>query len=297
MKPLTKILAASFVAAFVGTSAAQAATIVVGGKDFTEQLLLTEMTAQLLKANGFDVDKRDGMGSTVVRQAQENGQIDVYWEYTGTSLVTYNKQDSAGLDAQQTYDKVKELDAKKGLTWLNPSKANDTYGLAVRANNDKTDSLKTLSDMAAAYNNGKHPVMALGAEFSKRPDGLPGIEKAYGFKMSRDDIAAMQDALTYAALKDGKADIAEVFTTDGRIKAFNFRVLKDDKEFFPNYAIAPVVRTDTLKANPSLAPVLNGLSAELTDEAMQTMNAAVDVDKKSIEDVAANFLKEHNLVK
>ena len=296
MKPLTKILAASFVAVFVG-STAQAATIVVGGKDFTEQLLLTEMTAQLLKAKGFDVDKRDGMGSSVVRQAQVNGQIDVYWEYTGTSLVTYNKQDSAGLNAKQTYDKVKELDAKVGLTWLDPSSANDTYGLAVRANNDKTDGLMSLSDMAAAYNAGKHPVMALGAEFSKRPDGLPGIEKAYGFKVSRDDIAAMQDALTYQALKDGKVDIAEVFTTDGRIKAFNFRVLKDDKEFFPNYAIAPVVRTDTLKNNPSLAPVLNALSAELTDEAMQTMNAAVDVDKKSISDVAANFLKEKGLVK
>ena len=296
MKRLTKILAVSLAAVFLG-STAQAATIVVGGKDFTEQLLLTEMTAQLLKAKGFDVDKRDGMGSSVVRQAQVNGQIDVYWEYTGTSLVTYNKQDSAGLNAKQTYDKVKELDAKVGLTWLDPSSANDTYGLAVRADNPKTDSLKSLSDMAAAYNAGKHPVMALGAEFSKRPDGLPGIEKAYGFKVSRDDIAAMQDALTYQALKDGKVDIAEVFTTDGRIKAFNFRVLKDDKEFFPNYAIAPVVRTDTLKNNPSLAPVLNALSSELTDEAMQTMNAAVDVDKKSISDVAASFLKEKGLVK
>ena len=296
MKPLTKILAASFVAVLVGTSA-QAATIVVGGKDFTEQLLLTEMTAQLLKANGFDVDKRDGMGSTVVRQAQVNGQIDVYWEYTGTSLVTYNKQDSAGLNAKQTYDKVKELDAKVGLTWLDPSAANDTYGLAVRVKNPKTDALMSLSDMAAAYNAGKHPVMALGAEFSKRPDGLPGIEKTYGFKVGRDDIAAMQDALTYQALKDGKVDIAEVFTTDGRIKAFNFRVLKDDKEFFPNYAIAPVVRTETLKANPGLAPLLNGLSAELTDAAMQSMNAAVDVDKKSIADVATAFLKEKSLLK
>ncbi len=296
MKRLTKILAVSIAAVVLG-STAQAATIVVGGKDFTEQLLLTDMTAQLLKAKGFDVDKRDGMGSTVVRKAQVSGQIDVYWEYTGTSLVTYNKQDSAGLNAQQTYDKVKALDAKQGLTWLDPSKANDTYGLAVRAKNDKTDGMKTLSDMAAAYNSGKHPVMALGAEFSKRPDGLPGIEKAYGFKVSRDDIAAMQDALTYQALKDGKVDIAEVFTTDGRIKAFNFRVLKDDKEFFPNYAIAPVVRTDTLKNNPSLAPVLNALSSELTDEAMQTMNAAVDVDKKSVSDVAAAFLKEKGLIK
>ncbi len=90
------------------------------------------MTAQLLEANGFDVEKRDGMGSQVVRDAQVNGQVDVYWEYTGTSLVTYNKIDKR-MNAKETYDKVKELDAKIGLTWLNPSAANDTYALAVQA--------------------------------------------------------------------------------------------------------------------------------------------------------------------
>ncbi len=294
MKTLMKILAAAAMGSLVAGSAS-AAKIVVGGKDFTEQLLLTEMTAQLLKANGFDVDKRDGMGSQVVRDAQVNGQVDVYWEYTGTSLVTYNKQDSAGLNAEQTYNKVKELDAKVGLTWLNPSKANDTYGLAVRADDEKTNGLKTLSDLAAAYNKGETLVMALGAEFSKRPDGLPGLAKAYGFKTTRDDIAAMQDALTYAALKDDKVDLAEVFTTDGRIKAFNFRVLTDDKQFFPNYAIVPVVRTETLKANPKLEQPLNDLAAKINDEVMQRLNAEVDVDKKSVEEVAAAFLKEADL--
>ena len=294
MKRLTKILAVSLAAVLLGASA-QAATIVVGGKDFTEQLLLTEMTAQLLKAKGFDVDKRDGMGSTVVRNAQVNGQVDVYWEYTGTSLVTYNKMDSAGLNAEQTYNKVKELDAKVGLTWLNPSAANDTYGLAVQASNPKTDGLKTLSDLAKAYNDKKGLVMAVNAEFPKRPDGLPGLEKAYGFSTTRADLKAMDSGLTYQALKDGQVDIALVFTTDGRIKAFNFRVLKDDKQFFPNYAIVPVVRTATLKANPGLEAPLNALSAKITDEVMQRLNAEVDVDKKSVEDVAAQFLKDSGL--
>jgi osmoprotectant transport system substrate-binding protein len=291
MKAFAKMFTVAAIGVLVAGSAS-AAKIVVGGKDFTEQLLLTEMTSQLLKAKGFDVDKKTDMGSTTVRDAQVNGQIDLYWEYTGTSLVTYNKMDSAGMDAQQTYDKVKELDAKLGLTWLNPSQANDTYGLAVRADDAKTNDLKSLSDMAAAYNDGKDLVMALGAEFSKRPDGLPGIEKAYGFKTTRDNIAAMQDALTYAALKDDKVDIAEVFTTDGRIKAFNFRVLADDKQFFPNYAIVPVIRTETLKANPELEGILNGLSAKITDEVMQRLNASVDVDKKSVEEVAKGFLDE-----
>ena len=293
MKQLTKALVGAV--AVIGMAAsAHAATIVVGGKNFTEQYLLAEMTSQLLKAKGFDVEKKDGMGSNVVRQAQVNGQVDVYWEYTGTSLVTYNKI-SERMNAADTYKKVKELDAKVGLTWLDPSSANDTYALAVQATNPKTDSIKTLSDLAAAYNDGKDLIMAVNAEFPKRPDGLIGLQKAYGFKTTRADLKAMDSGLTYQALKDGKVDIALVFATDGRIKAFDFRVLKDDKEFFPNYAIVPVVRTETLKANPGLAEPLNALSAKLTDAVMQKLNAEVDVDKKSVEDVAASFLKEADL--
>jgi osmoprotectant transport system substrate-binding protein len=253
------------------------------------------MTAQLLKHDGFTVDKKDGMGSTVVRNAQLNGQVDVYWEYTGTSLVTYNKI-SKPMNAKQTYDTVKKLDAKVGLTWLNPSTANNTYALAVKAKSDKTAKLKTLSDMAAAYSAGKHLHMAIDAEFSKRPDGLPGLEKAYDFKVKRADISPMDPGLTYAALKNGQVDLALVFATDGRIQAFNFRVLKDDKQFFPNYAIAPVVRTATLKANPGLAKPLNALSAKLSNKVMQKLNAEVDVDKKSVDAVAKAFLTKVGLI-
>ena len=294
MRPLMKILAAASIALFTGASA-QAATIVVGGKDFTEQLLLADMTSQLLKAKGFDVDKRDGMGSQIVRDAQVNGQVDVYWEYTGTSLVTYNKI-SDPMSAEDTYAKVKELDAAAGLTWLDPSKANNTYALAVRAEDEKTDGLKSLSDLAKAYNDGEKLVIALGAEFSKRPDGLPGLEKAYGFETTRADLSTMDDGLTYQALQQDQVDLAVVFATDGRIAAFNFRVLEDDKGFFPNYAIAPVVRTATLEANPELAEPLNALSAKLTDTVMQKLNAEVDVDKKSIADVASAFLSESGLI-
>ncbi len=290
MRQITKALVGALVGIGIGASA-QAATIVVGGKDFTEQLLMAEITSQLLQAHGFDVDKKDGMASTLVRNAQVNGQIDVYWEYTGTSLVTYNKI-SERMNAADTYAKVKELDAEKGLTWLEPSAANDTYGLAVRQDNPKTDSLNTISDLAKAYNDGRDMTLALGAEFSKRPDALPGVEKEYGFKISRANLSTMADGLTYGALKDEKADIAVVFTTDGRIAAFNFRVLKDDKEFFPNYALAPVIRTETLDAHPELADLLNGVSSHLTDEVMQRLNGEVDVDRKSIEEVAAGFLKE-----
>lgn len=276
-------------------AAAAAETIVVGGKNFTEQLLLAEMTKQLLESKGLDVDKRDGMGSKVVREAQLNGQVDVYWEYTGTSLVTYNKV-TEKLGPQETYDKVKELDAAQGLVWLDASDANNTYALAVKNGDPDTSGLKSLSDLASAFNGGKDLTMAVNAEFPKREDGLIGLQKAYGFKTSRKHRRPMESGLTYQALKQDQVDIALVFATDGRIAAFDFRVLQDDKGFFPNYALAPVVRKDTLDANPGLAEPLNALSAQLDDATMQQLNAMVDVEKKTIEDVAAKFLKDKGLI-
>lgn len=294
MRRTSTLIAGAFAGILVASSG-QAAEIVVGGKNFTEQFLLAEMTAQLLAAKGFDVEKRDGMGSQVVRDAQVNGQIDVYWEYTGTSLVTYNKVDER-MNAEETYNKVKELDAEKGLTWLDPSAANNTYALAVRSSDDKTDTIGSLSDLARAYNQGQSLLMAVNAEFPQRPDGLPGLEEAYGFKAGRANLRPMDSGLTYQALKEDQVDIALVFATDGRIQAFDFRVLEDDKEFFPNYALAPVVRTETLDANPNLAEPLNALSATLDDATMQRLNAQVDVDKREIEAVASDFLKENGLI-
>lgn len=294
MKRISTLLAGATVAAFVATTA-MAQTIVVGGKDFTEQLLLTEITAQLLEANGFQVDRRNGMGSQVVRDAQVNGQVDLYWEYTGTSLVTYNGVEEP-MDAEQTYATVKELDAAVGLTWLDPSAANNTYALAVQAENERTDGIQSLSDLADAYNEGAGLVMAVNAEFPQRPDGLIGLQETYGFQTTRADLRSMESGLTYQALNEGQVDIALVFATDGRIEAFNFRVLEDDQGFFPDYAIAPVVRTETLEANPGLADPLNAMSAQLSDSVMQRLNAEVDVHRKSIEEVAAAFLSENGLI-
>ncbi|MDQ3446905.1 MAG: glycine/betaine ABC transporter substrate-binding protein, partial [Pseudomonadota bacterium] len=124
------------IALSVASAAVMAQNIVVGGKNFTEQQIMSAMTAQLLRAKGYTVDVKAGMGSAVLRQAQESGQIDVYWEYTGTSLITYNKF-TEKLSPADNYKKVKELDAAKGLVWLNPSKANNTYSLAMNADDAK----------------------------------------------------------------------------------------------------------------------------------------------------------------
>ena len=279
----------------LGASAAAAQNVVVGGKNFTEQQIMAEMTSQLLKAKGFTVDKRAGLGTAPLRQAQEAGQIDVYWEYTGTSLINFNKVTDK-LDAGATYAKVKELDAAKGLVWLNPSKANNTYALAMRAEDAAKKGIKSLSDLAAKEKSGQKQKFGCNAEFYARADGLKPLQEAYGFEFPREDVIRMDTGLVYQALRDAQVDVGLVFATDGRVPAFNFVILQDDKGFFPNYAMTPVVRKEVLDKNPKLAEALNALSAKLDDATMAKLNASVDVDKKSVEEVAGGFLKAQGLV-
>src|SRR6478735_6813084 len=170
---IVPFVAAAFLLHLTATAAAQ--NIVVGGKNFTEQQIMSQMTAQLLQAKGFKVEVKAGMGSAVVRQAQESGQIDVYWEYTGTSLITYNKVNDR-LSPADTYAKVKELDAAKGLVWLNPSKANNTYSLAMNADDSKKQGIVSISDLAAKVKGGAKLTFASNAEFYARPDGLKPLE-------------------------------------------------------------------------------------------------------------------------
>ena len=287
------ILTAGLVGLASGVVAAQ--SIVVGGKNFTEQQIMASMTSQLLQAKGFKTDTKAGMGSAVLRQAQESGQIDVYWEYTGTSLITYNKINDR-MSPTDTYNKVKELDAGKGLVWLNPSKANNTYSLAMNSDEAKKQGITTISDLAKKVKDGGKLTFASNAEFYARPDGLKPLEQQYGFEFTRENVKRMDTGLVYQALKEKQVDVGLVFATDGRIPAFNFVVLRDDKGFFPSYALTPVVRKQVLDANPKVAEHLNALSAKLDDATMARLNASVDVDKKTIEDVARGFLKEQGLI-
>ncbi|WP_448694686.1 glycine betaine ABC transporter substrate-binding protein [Pseudomonas moraviensis] len=288
------IFSFSLVAGVVGNATANT-TIVVGGKKFTEQQLVAEMTTQLLRANGYKVDKRADLGSSVLRAAQENGQVDVYWEYTGTSLITYNKVTDK-LSAEETYKKISELDAQKGITWLNPSKANNTYALAMRKVDAEKDGVVTISDLAKNIEAGKSYKFASNAEFFSRPDGLRPLQEEYGFEFERKNIVRMDGGLTYQALRDGQVDLALVLSTDGRIPAFGFVVLKDDKGFFPGYALTPVVRTKVLEANPKIGELLSALSSKLDDGTIAGLNSRVDVGREAIEGVAKGFLRESGLL-
>jgi osmoprotectant transport system substrate-binding protein len=275
---------------------AVAQTIVVGGKAFTEQQIMTAMTVALLKAKGFTPDRKAGMGSAAVRAAMENGQIDVYWEYTGTGLGVFNKITDKFASAEDAYKKIKEVDAAKGIVWLNMSTVNNTYGFAMNRDDAQKRGIVTMSDLAKAIKGGAKLTFASNAEFYARPDGLPGWQTAYGFEFDRDNVKRMDTGLTYSALKDRQVDTAVVFATDGRIPAFNFVVLKDDKNFAAPYNLTPVVRKEILDKNPKIADALNALAAKLNDDNMAKLNASVDVDKKTPEEVAEGFLKANGLI-
>lgn len=287
--------AAAMALPLLWSAASQAQAVVVGGKNFTEQQIMAELTAQLLRGHGFKVEKRDGLGSTVLRTAQENGQIDVYWEYTGTSLINYNKINER-LTPEQTYEKVKSLDAAKGLVWLDPSKANSTYAFAMNQDQAQKLGIVTISDLAGVMGKGQAMTFGSNAEFYARPDGFKPLSKAYGLNFPRDAVKRMDTGLTYTALKERQIDVALVFATDGRVPAFNFVLLRDDKQFFPSYALTPVVRKAVLDANPKMGELLNKLSHAMDDATMARLNANVDVDKKSIAGVATDFLKSQQLI-
>lgn len=290
-----KSMIAGAIIAAAATTGAAAETIVVGGKNFTEQQLLSAITAQLLAANGLEVDNRAGMGSAALRTAMENGQVDVYWEYTGTSLITYNKVEEK-LDAEATYARVKELDAAKEIVWLDASRANNTYALAMRRADAEEKGIASLSDLAARVNAEGDLTLGSNAEFYARPDGLKPLEAAYGFEFGRDKVSRMDSGLVYQALRDGDVNVGLVFATDGRIPAFDFVTLADDKGYFPAYALAPVVRAPVLEANPQIGELLNAVSAKLDDQVMSALNARVDVNQETIEAVATSFLTENGFL-
>jgi len=281
----------------VGGGGVAAQEVVVGAKGFTEQQLMAELTSQLLAANGIKPDKRVGMGSAVLRQALESAQVDVCWEYTGTALSLVYK-DSEKYTADQGYEKIRSLDAAKGIVWLKPTRVNNTYAIGMLRPKSSTLAIKSISDLANAYKGGGKPLnIGVNAEFSQRPDGLPGVQKTYGFTVPLDSIVKMDFGLSFQALRDGQVDAAMVTSTDGRIISFDILVLADDKNFFPIYLMTPVARKEVLDKNPKLAPLLESLAAKLDSETIIKLNAAVDVDKKSIESVANGFLKQQGLIK
>jgi len=287
------VLALIFITGALPPAATAQEKIVVGSKGFTEQVILGNMISLLLESNGFKVDRKVGLGGTVIcHEALVRGDISVYVEYTGTGLTTILKKPVLK-DPEEVYQVVrKDYEDKFKLTWLKPWGFNNTYCIVMRKADAERLKVKKISDLKALAGG-----LVFGAtiEFLARPDGVPGLTKHYDLKFK--DQKGMDPGLVYKAIAENQVDVISGFATDGRIPAFNLVVLDDDLKFFPPYFAAPVVRMDLLAKAPKVAEVLNRLAGKISDDAMAALNYTVDGKKQEAEAVAKDFLKSQGLVK
>ena len=260
--------------------------IVVGSKNFTEQVILGELiAAQIERRLHVPVDRKLNLGGTLLaHEALVAGSIDVYPEYTGTALTQILHQ-RAEKDARQVFANVQKGYAPLHVEWLPPLGFNDTFAMVMLAKTAQENHIVSLSDASA-----KPWRLGVGYEFTQRPDGLSGLVQTYGLKLQGDPVV-MDLGLLYAALKTDRVDLAAANATDGMLGHSEFVVLNDDRHYFPPYECAIAVREETLQRFPGLKEALGELSGRITDEAMRRMNEQVDIDHKSAADVARAFLE------
>jgi osmoprotectant transport system substrate-binding protein len=269
-------------------------TIRVGSKEFTEQLLLGQITLLALEDAGFKVEDKTGIaGSNKLRTALLDKDIDVYWEYTGTAWLSHLQHDTRLADSRKCFESVREEDRKNGIQWLDYAPFNNTYTVMMRKEQAEALGIRTLSQLAACA---KPLSFAVDHEFTARPDGLPGLAAAYKLNIPEDHVLVMDNAIIYKALKERQADLGMGFSTDGRIQAFNLVNLEDDKQFFPAYNPAPNLRVKFAQENPRVVDMLDKVSARLDNKTMMHLNYLVDIEQKVPRDVAKAWLKEASLI-
>lgn len=269
------------------TAAAESSgTIRVGSKDFTENEVVAEIYALALEDAGYKVERTFDIASSVIHTSITNDEIDLYPEYTGTGLISI-LQDDPLTDPQEVYDTVKkEYEEKFQLTWLDMAEANDGQGLFISKEASDKYGITTISDLQEHASDIR---FASQGEFDERADGIPALEKTYGpfnWKSSK----VYDNGLKYEVVESGEADAAPAYTTEGQLSQTDkFVLLEDDKQVWPPYNLAPVVRDEVLEANPGIREVLKKVDDTLDTATVTKLNARVDVDKEEYEDVAADY--------
>jgi osmoprotectant transport system substrate-binding protein len=260
---------------------------IIGAKNFTEQVILGELLAQEIEAkSGLKVERRFYLaGSYICQQALVTGRIDAYVEYTGTALTAILKQ-PVDRDPGSVLRTVRRLYASRyGITVAEPLGFENTFAMVIRGDDAQRLHLSTLSQ-AAKYT----PKWRLGVgyEFEQRPDGLPGLTKAYGLSFASAP-RTMDLGLLYRALINRQVDMIAANSTDGKIQALGLTVLQDDMHYFPPYQAVPLVRDDALKRWPSIQSALTTLAGKVTEEDVRTMNQAVDEQHRDPAEVVREF--------
>ena len=267
--------------------------VVIGAKDFTEQVVLGELLAQEIEASGGGtVERRFWLaGSYLCQQALVSGRIDGYVEYTGTALTAILKQpldrDAARVDAtvSRLYEQRYWVRVGPGLGF------EDTFAMVVRGEDARRLGLRTISDVV-----GKADISRLGVgyEFAERPDGLQGLSAAYGLRFAGEP-RTMELGLLYRALAARQVDVVAGNSTDGAIKALDFVALEDDRHYFPPYEAVPLVREDSLRRWPQIGVAMERLAGKVSAEEMRAMNLAVESGHRDVGEVVREFRERKGL--
>jgi osmoprotectant transport system substrate-binding protein len=267
--------------------------VTIGAKNFTEQYILGELYAQALRSKGYTVNLKSNIGSSeIVDKALTSGKLDMYPEYTGVILSEIAHQTKRPSDPDDAYAAAKKFQEGRGFTLLEKTPFFDSDAIAVKPAYAKKYKLKEVGDLKNV--SGKVTVGAP-PEFRTRFSGLVGMRDEYG--LTNLSMKPLSIGLQYKALDSGRVDAADVFTTDGALQRGSYVVLKDPKFIFVFQNVAPVISEKVIKAQgPEFADTLNAVSAKLTTEAIQRMNAAVDIDKRKPAAVAKAYLEANNLV-
>jgi len=265
---------------------------VIGAKNFTEQVVLGELLAQEIEAkSGLQVERRFYLaGSYICQQALVSGRIDAYVEYTGTALTAILKQ-PVDRDPASVLATVRRLYASRYQVAVTPLGFENTFAMIVRGTDARRLHVTTLSQ-AAAYT--PHWRLGVGYEFEQRPDGLPGLEAAYGLRFA-DSPRTMDLGLLYRALGAGQVDMIADNSTDGPIQALDLAVLDDDKHYFPPYQAVPLVRNEALRRWPQIQLAFDALAGRITAADMRRMNQAVDSQHRDPAEVVREFRLQHGL--
>jgi osmoprotectant transport system substrate-binding protein len=265
--------------------------VTIGDKSFAEENILGALYSQALAAKGYKVTLKDNVGSTeIAYKALTSGQIEMYPEYTGVLLSAVAEQTKNPTSAQAAYNEAKAYVAKDGLTMLNYTPFYDADALATLPGYASRNHLTSIADLKPL---GKQVKLGAPPEFATRFEGLVGLKQEYGVVPTFTPIAI---ELSYKALESGQVDVQNVFTTDGQLLGGKFKLLADPKHVFGYQNVAPLLKQSVVAAEgPAFAQTLNKVSALLTINAIQQMNAAVSIDKQSAASVAATFLKANGL--
>jgi osmoprotectant transport system permease protein len=264
----------------------------IASKNFTEQLILGEIMAQMIETKtDLNVERRFNLGGTMIcHNALVNGEIDLYAEYTGTGLTGILKHPVIS-NPEEALDHVRRVYHELfDSQWLKPFGFNNTYAITVREADAKKNQWNRISDLG---NTALELRAGFTAEFAERPDGYPGLRRIYGLRFN--EIRDFDPALMYEAVAKGEVDVICAFATDGRIAAYHLKPLKDDRNFFPPYHAAPVIREEIMKTHPKLGDVLSLLGGLIGNETMQRLNFEVDGKKRRTAEVVKEFLKEKGM--